>query len=60
IGDQLADTVDYRVRRIDTTPGVYLSDGTLAGLRGKDVATITIRPDVSLPHIRPRPRYSFF
>ena len=45
VGPNFADTVDYRARRIDTTPGVYLSNSTLTGLIGEDVATITIHPD---------------
>ncbi len=45
IGPDFSDTVDYRARRIDTTPGVYLSNGLLTGLIGEDVATVTIFPD---------------
>ena len=43
VGHDRRDTVDYRARRIDTTPGVYGSG--LAGLVGEDVGVITIRPD---------------
>jgi len=43
IGHDRNDTVDYRARRIDTTPGVYGSG--LLGLVGEDVGVITIRPD---------------
>lgn len=43
VGHDNRDTVDYRARRIDTTPGVYGSG--LSGLVGEDVGVITIRPD---------------
>lgn len=43
VGPRLGETVDYRVRRVDTTPGAY--GGGLSGLLGQDIATITIRPD---------------
>ncbi len=43
VGPRFGDTVDYRVRRVDTTPGVYAAG--LAGLVGRDVGMITIRPD---------------
>lgn len=43
VGHDNRDTVDYRARRIDTTPGVY--GAGLAGLVGEDVGVITIRPD---------------
>lgn len=45
VGPDFGDTVDYRARRTDTTPGVYLSNSSLTGLIGQDVATITIHPD---------------
>ncbi len=43
VGHDRRDTVDYRARRIDTTPGVY--GAGLTGLVGEDVGVITIRPD---------------
>ncbi|MEM9075137.1 MAG: trypsin-like serine protease, partial [Myxococcota bacterium] len=43
VGSAFGDTVDYRVRRVDTTPGAYSSG--LTGLVGEDVGVITILPD---------------
>ena len=60
VGHDVRDTVDYRVRRVDTTPGAYFSGGGLSGaLVGEDVAVITIRPDRdgNLPDVTPLPVY---
>ena len=55
VGHDQRTTQDYRVRRVDTVPGAYRGGSTLAGLRGFDVATITIRPDAdgNFPDVEP-------
>ena len=57
VGHQLSDTVDYRVRRIDTSPGTWSSGGLgfSGALMGVDVAVITIRPGRggTLPDVAP-------
>jgi len=45
VGESPGTSTDYRVRRIDTTPGAYRSGLGLPGLFGIDVGVITIRPD---------------
>jgi len=56
LGSSLFGGTDYRVRRVDTTPGRFNATGGLSGaLVGIDVAVMTIRPDASgnLPDVTP-------
>ncbi len=55
VGRDVRNTVDYRIRRVDTTPGTYRDDGLLTGLIGQDVGVVTIRPDAdgNLPDVAP-------
>lgn len=59
-GDSLRGSDDWRIRRVDTTPGAYSSGGSGLGgaLVGIDVAVITLRDrDGVLPDVEPLPVY---
>ena len=59
VGADVDSSRDWRVRRVDTTPGSYRNDGFLTGLVGEDVGVVTIRPNGAgeLPDVTPIPVY---